>query len=312
MSVRIPNLPVATTLDTDNDYFVIDDGTTTQAIKGETVAEYTRLLPYGEVDNTSTSTAFTATLPGITVYQSGLSVVLLNNTIASASGCTLNINGIGAKPIYRSTSVASATNDWSLGSTFTFIYSETMIEGGCWVIMRGTVTTNTDTIAYNIRYDQSVLVPYAALYRYMICFTKDDTTILPVSKTSNSTGTSKSLTTEEFNPFMPIYYYSTTSTVSAGTAVSGSYMWTQHSTAYLNYAFNTGSTLVANKNVYVVIDKQSDGLFKLASSPISQDLPTTADGHYYLLLGKPYSTTRIVLFETHPIFYYENSQLKRL
>lgn len=312
MSIRIPNLPEASALDKTNDYLVIDDGTTTQSIGGDTLAEYTRLLPYGEVDGTSTATAFTVTVPGVTVLQTGLSVLLYNPVIASASGWTLNVNNLGAKPVYRSNSLAASSTEFTLNGLYTFVYNEDVVADGCWIILRGSVVSNTDTIAYNIRYDQAVLKPYAALYRYMICFTKDDEYILPVSKTSNSTGTSKSLTTEEFNPFLPIYYYSTTGTVSAGTAVGASYMWTQHSTAYMNYAFNTGSTLVTGKNVYVVMDKQTSGLFKLASSPTSQALPTTADGHYYLLLGKAYSSTRIVLFEEHPIFYYENSQLKRL
>ena len=57
-------------------------------------------LPYGEVDSTSTSTAFTATVPGITELKGGTVVVLKNGVVTSASGFTINVNGLGAKPVY--------------------------------------------------------------------------------------------------------------------------------------------------------------------------------------------------------------------
>ena len=58
-------------------------------------------IPYGEVDSTSTSTAFTATVPGIYELKDGVCVYLRNNTVASAtSGFTININNLGAKPVY--------------------------------------------------------------------------------------------------------------------------------------------------------------------------------------------------------------------
>ena len=57
-------------------------------------------IPFAEVDSTSTSTVFTATVDGITALTDGVCVYLRNNKVNSASGCTLNVNGLGAKPIY--------------------------------------------------------------------------------------------------------------------------------------------------------------------------------------------------------------------
>ena len=64
-------------------------------------------IPYGEVDDGSTSTAFTATVPGIYELKDGVCVYLRNNTIDSADGFTININNLGAKPAYSN--MADAT-----------------------------------------------------------------------------------------------------------------------------------------------------------------------------------------------------------
>ena len=57
-------------------------------------------IPFGVVDSTSTSTVFTATVPGITELTDGTTIMLKNGVITSAEGFTININGLGAKPVY--------------------------------------------------------------------------------------------------------------------------------------------------------------------------------------------------------------------
>lgn len=64
-------------------------------------------IPFAQVDDTSTSTVFTATVPGITELRSGVCVMLMNGVVTSASGFTVNINGLGAKPVYSTLSAAS-------------------------------------------------------------------------------------------------------------------------------------------------------------------------------------------------------------
>ena len=95
-------------------------------------------IPSGEVDSTSTSTVFTATVPGITELTDGVCVFLKNGVVTSASGFTLNINGLGAKPVY--TNLAAATRDTTLFNvayTMLFVYDSTRVDGGCWVCYRG-------------------------------------------------------------------------------------------------------------------------------------------------------------------------------
>ena len=95
-------------------------------------------IPFGQVDSTSTSTAFTATIPGITELKNGVCVFLKNGVVTSASGCTLNINGLGAKPIYNTMATATAvTTTFNSGYTMLFVYDETRVSGGCWMMYYG-------------------------------------------------------------------------------------------------------------------------------------------------------------------------------
>lgn len=95
-------------------------------------------IPSGQVDSTSTSTAFTATIPGITELKNGVCVFLKNGVVTSASGCTLNINGLGAKPIYNTMAAATAvTTTFNSGYTMLFVYDETRVSGGCWMMYYG-------------------------------------------------------------------------------------------------------------------------------------------------------------------------------
>ena len=95
-------------------------------------------IPSGTVDSTSTATAFTATVPGIKELRDGVCCFIKNNKVTSASGCTLNINGLGAKPIYNSMAAASAvTTTFNTAYTMLFVYDSTRVSGGCWVMYYG-------------------------------------------------------------------------------------------------------------------------------------------------------------------------------
>jgi len=95
-------------------------------------------IPSGTVDSTSTSTAFTATVPGIKELRDGVCCFIKNGKVTSASGCTLNVNGLGAKPIYNSMANASAvTTTFNTAYTMLFVYDSTRISGGCWMMYYG-------------------------------------------------------------------------------------------------------------------------------------------------------------------------------
>ena len=152
-----------------------------------------------------------------------------------------------------------------------------------------------------------------AAYRYMLLLSKDETTLTPVNTTSNSSASTKTLTTESFNPFGDIIYKSSTATTAAGSNIPSGVTWTQ-SALNLAYSFNTTNTLVAQKSVYIVAVPQSDGKAKLydttGTTTITQTLPTTEDGLIYIYLGQAYSTTNIFLLNNHPIYQFKDGQIR--
>ena len=107
-------------------------------------AELTAAIPFAVVDSTSTNTAYTVTVPGITELKSGACFICMNNKVTSKSGCTLNVNGLGAKPIYVTNAAASrVTTAFAVNYTWGFVFNESRITGGCWdmVHLHNTNTT---------------------------------------------------------------------------------------------------------------------------------------------------------------------------
>ena len=105
-------------------------------------------IPMGTVDSTSTATAFTATVDGITELRDGVCVWLTNGVIASAEGCTLQINNLDAKPIYASNAATTAvTTTFDKAYTMLFVYNSTRVTGGCWDMVCGYDSNTTYTPA---------------------------------------------------------------------------------------------------------------------------------------------------------------------
>jgi len=275
-------------------------------------------IPYGEVDSTSTDTAFTASIPGITELTDGTTVLLKNGVVTSASGFTIDINGLGAKPVYSNmatgnpitpTNPTRETTIFNINYTLLLIYSSTIVSGGGWINYRG-YDSNTNTLAYQIYRERNNGVMVNALYRYQIVFTQKDGKFMAANTTSNSTATTKTLSTLAFDPFQPIFYYGSTTDVAAAGTPDATYLYEQRYDVDLRYAFNAGKTLTANKAVYIKCSPQADGTVKFSGNAcITQTLPSTADGYVYLYLGKSYSTYQMVLDIYHPIYEYKNGRL---
>lgn len=105
-------------------------------------------IPFGQVDGTSTKKVFTAQIPGITELRDGVCAYIKNGVVTSASGCTLNINGLGAKPIYQTLAAASRTTTaFNIDYTMLFVYNSSRVDGGCWDMFYGYNTNTTYTNA---------------------------------------------------------------------------------------------------------------------------------------------------------------------
>lgn len=111
-------------------------------------------IPFGTVDSTSTATAFTATVDGITELRDGVSLYLKNTVVTSAAATTapkcwtLNINNLGAKPVYVTTAAATySTTHFTKNYKMLFTYDESLNSGnGGWYIgqLYNTNTTYSD------------------------------------------------------------------------------------------------------------------------------------------------------------------------
>lgn len=256
-----------------------------------------------DTSTSDTAGTWTVTIPNITALTEGLTVKVRLKTSYNSTTNTLNVNGLGAKTVYFRYG-SKLTSHYAKESVLALTYTTNAIGSGTdtsgWIVENIYDSTNT----YQLRVYNTRLKTKSALYRYMICFVNNDGLLIPANNTSNSTATTKTLTTESFNLFDSIYFYNSTTTVSANGQVGTGTLYKQLGID-LRYSFNTGTTLVAPNGVYLKVT--ADGSqFKLASTPITQSLPTSDDGYFYCYLGRAYSTYQIELVPEHPIYLYKN------
>ncbi|MBP5317024.1 MAG: collagen-like protein [Bacteroidales bacterium] len=290
---------------------LVKNSGTDQDTKWSSDAYRTASIPYGALDGTSTATVMTATVPGITELRDGVCMLLKNGVVTSASGVTLNINNLGAKPIYYNMAAATAlTTVFNVNYTLLFVYDEDRVAGGCWVAYYGYYASGSNNIGYMLRTNKTSLPMSDKVYRYRLLFTSPDgTKFVPANaSTSTSADTSKTPITRPIDPFGRIVYYSTTTAVSAGSRPGATYIWDQYEVV-LGYSFNnTGAalTLTSWNPVYLKCAPQADGSAIIdATTPYVQSLPSTADGAIYIFLGIAYDATHIELFVNHPVYYYD-------
>lgn len=102
----------------------------------------TSAIPMGTVDSTSTSTAFTATVEGITELKDGVCLYLNNSVINCASGFTVNINGLGAKGMYSNKTGSRISGYFSKNITVMLVYNTSRDSGnGGWDVIVDDNTT---------------------------------------------------------------------------------------------------------------------------------------------------------------------------
>ena len=278
-------------------------------------ATVTEGIPYGTVDSTSTATAFTATVVGITELKDGTVVLLKNGVITSASGFTIDVNGLGAKPVYSNMAAATReTTIFNINYTLMFVYDEDRVDGGCWINYRG-YYSDANTIGYQIRTNVSTRPTTDKFYRYRVLFTSADGTKWIPANTSTSTNATaaRAVNQRPIDPFGEIVYYATTTAIEANANVPVTTIWQQNSMTF-GYSFNrTGAalTLTYPAPVYIKCAPQSDGSAIIdADNPYVQALPSTEDGKIYIYFGRAYSATAVEMVVNHPIYYYKDGAIR--
>ena len=275
------------------------------------VATKAASIPFGKLDGTSTSTVMTATVPGITELKSGVCMWLMNGVVTGGSNFTLNINSLGAKPVYQSQAAAGRVSSvFNVNYTALMIYNEDRVAGGCWDYVYG-YDSNTNTIGYQIRTNSLSLPMTSIVYRYRLLFTSaDGTKFVPANNsTSTNSTTARSITQEKIDPFGRIVYYGTTASVAAGSRPAVGSLWQQYSFT-IGYSFVT--TLTEWKPVYLKCAPQTDGSAIIDSTtPFVQTLPSTEDGKIYIFLGVAHSATAMELTLEHPVYWYKNGRIRQ-
>lgn len=280
-------------------------------------------IPFGQVDSTSTSTVFTAQVSGITEYYDGLTVLLKNGVVTSASGFTININGLGPKPSYSNmatgnditpTAPTRDTTIFNINYTMLFIYSSDIVSGGGWIMYRG-YDANTNTLGYQLRTNSTARTASDTTGRYRLMFTSADGTQWVPSNNSTSTNSTSARTVNQrpIDPFGDIIYYGYTTVYQPNAAISAAYQWQQY-TLGIGYSFNrTGAaqSMAYPAPVYVKCAPQSDGSAIIdADTPYVQALPSSEDGKIYIYLGDAYSATAVELRMNHPVYYYTDGGIR--
>lgn len=271
-------------------------------------ANKTASIPYGQVDGTSTSTTFTATISGITSLEDGTCVLLKNGVVTSESGFTININNLGAKPVYNN--LAAATRDstiFNINYTMLLVYDTTRVSGGCWICYRG---YDSNTNYYDrITWGNVELVAGAASGRYSIGFIATDGKFYGFARTS-STSTAKVLNTGiEFDASRILYQL--TGTYAAGDSIAKGACYSRHQGMDMRYSCNQDKWATAQKPVYLILHPQSSGYFTIGATIFTQTIPTTNDGLCYMPIGIAYSSYQMV-FEPENIIYYHDGTALRI
>ena len=209
-----------------------------------------------------------------------------------ASSPTLNVNGSGAKPIYRygSFSVGKGEIDsWFGGQIVTLTYDTSSISTGCWLITRGyrvdtydRMTLSNETIKIGnlpIEASDSIIVASTAgLYHPLKSGAAFDITY-PILCTS--------------------------AMVDANTTTSNVYIDKPFS------IYQTQNTIVLDPHKAIYIKGHLNGTVftPVSTAPLTQTIPSTADTYQYMLLGYARATSPYAyLLRDHPIFEYSGGK----
>lgn len=219
----------------------------------------------------------------------------------------------GAKNVYwRGTTQCTTHNP--AGSVFRLIYKENFAPSGAttgtkytgWWQIGDSYYSDNNTIngrhtGASIYKTGSVLVPSQGL-----CMMNDSGRLEGLVTTAGN-GTSK---TKNSNGLVLGQMFFSGSTVQANTNVGSNVIYSEYTygTIDFRYSSNCGTTLTAQKPVYIVgtVDEY-DGLFYLDNTWWTQTLPTSENGKVYIYVGTAISTSGIVGFTGgHLVYHYKD------
>ena len=259
----------------------------------------------GAVDDTSTSTAFTATISGITQLYDGLTISLKNTRVNSAARCTLNINNLGAKTVWASQLNAALTvNGFPKDSEFLFTYD---YANDRWIKQQGSSTINTDTIG---EYGGACIAGPGGIVKFSLAM-KVDETHWESLVTSSSFNTTKTRNTHGFLIDSPIIYQNDNNYIN-GNVISAYKCWLTIQTFDTRYTTNAGSAFSSSGSPFYLVMYFQDGKLYLAETWWADSLPNLSDNNIYIYVGQMRSSYDAVLYPYHPMYKYINGSWKQV
>jgi hypothetical protein len=255
-----------------------------------------------------------ATINDVTAYTDGLTVFFYPNKInGSSSGTTFQINSLGVKNIKRP---GSATNNLTThyhgSNTILLRYNSS---DDCFNV-HADYNTTAD---YNIRWNNVVKAGNSsgtgtAWHGYQLVIEGIDGKFYPATE-GGSTANTNPVSTAELRVGGTILYYSSGTNI-AFNADSNTSIYESLYTTSMEYWNNRDSGwAVDNKSVYLVANKNANGNFVLDNTSftsfLTQDLPTSDDGKYYIKIGLMNDTYDDFRLEVnHPIYVYKDGMVR--
>lgn len=174
------------------------------------------------------------------------------------------------------------------------------------------------------------------LYMYQLLLTTKSGTVVPYSNGHNAPGTfTKTMTTDAFDPFAPIYRWSVSwdRTEAKGAIIPTGYLYSASQLVDVRYYWNIDSggtagttSLTANQPIYIkakytrtthtaVLVPISGSTNYLERSSIVQTLPSSnpngtlaaTETYIYIFLGYAYDKYRMVLYEQKPVYWWDST-----
>ena len=277
------------------------------------------LVYYVRGTQTASTNLWTGNLPYVDELYQGLTIAYFLPFAGTSTAAKLTLTlkdgtDTGQIPVYLSGKDTISTGQ-PVNSIWEYVYQTVTVSGvdyTGWFSIRAYDTNSNTTDIVNLYQGSAAYQANSAVYCYQLLFQMNENELTPLNNNSNATGTTKTmLTNVEFDPFGYVFYWNSTTTVSAGGNMTTSLFY-QRNTIDLRYTFNCGQTLTAHKMIYLKLSLQSNGKVKIASDPCwTHDLPVTNDGYLYMLLGRTYSTYQFELFKEHPIYYHDGTSLRQ-
>ena len=232
-------------------------------------------------NTTGVAGTWTGTINEVTSLYAGLTIAYKIG-IAGASATTLNINSLGPNTVVRNTN--NLTTHLPAGTVVVLTFDRT--------------------------YWNNTITAGATIYDYKLLAQGLDGKFYPLTL-EEGTGTTKTISTQEFEINTQILYYGSTTNVIANSTTANVY--SEFPVSTLSYTANQTSW-TSQLPIYLVGIVQANGNIKLDNSSytsfMTQTLPTTANGKVYIMLGYMYSTTGMRLFQYHPMYEYRDGALR--